>query len=348
LPAGTSPNVAASASAAPIEPVPSEDAAAIPISPRNPAWGSRTARVTIVEFADFQDPFTARAEDTLMALREKYGPEVLRIVWKHYTMPLHPSARQAAIASAGVFQLAGPGAFWKFHDALLRNQTTLSDDNLERWAGEAGVKDVMELRDGLGMNRWVDAVDADRRDGTSAGVTGAPAFFVNGVSIVGVQPVDRFTTVIDAELAKAQAQLSAGTSPGRLYATMVRMNRAAARDTAPGPTALDDGFSSTTLRDGSGAGAKTGDTLRVDYVGTLLDGTKFDSSIDRKAPFRFKLGTGQVIKGWDRGLLGMKVGEKRRLVIPPTLGYGVHGRPPIIPRNATLVFEVELLAISQD
>ena len=96
---------------------------------------------------------------------------------------------------------------------------------------------------------------------------------------------------------------------------------------------------------GSGAEAKAGKNVSVHYVGTLTNGTKFDSSRDRSEPFDFALGAGQVIKGWDQGVAGMKVGGVRKLTVPPDMAYGARGFPPVIPANATLVFEVELLGV---
>lgn len=98
-------------------------------------------------------------------------------------------------------------------------------------------------------------------------------------------------------------------------------------------------------KEGTGATPQSGQTVEVHYVGTLEDGTKFDSSRDRGQPFSFKIGVGQVIKGWDEGLSTMKVGGRRQLIIPPELGYGSRGAGGVIPPNAILHFDVELLGV---
>ena len=108
---------------------------------------------------------------------------------------------------------------------------------------------------------------------------------------------------------------------------------------------LPSGLRITELEVGTGAEAVAGQTVEVHYRGTLENGKQFDASYDRGKPFTFPLGRGQVIKGWDEGVQGMKVGGKRKLVIPPELGYGSRGAGGVIPPNATLIFEVELLDI---
>ena len=108
---------------------------------------------------------------------------------------------------------------------------------------------------------------------------------------------------------------------------------------------MADGLTYTDDQVGTGAEATAGKTAVVHYTGWLLDGTKFDSSRDRNQPFSFPLGGGRVIRGWDEGVAGMRVGGKRTLTVPPELGYGARGAGGVIPPNATLKFEVELLDV---
>jgi FKBP-type peptidyl-prolyl cis-trans isomerase len=128
-------------------------------------------------------------------------------------------------------------------------------------------------------------------------------------------------------------------------ACSVALAVAAAPPTKPGETkTTESGLKYETLKEGKGAEAKKKQTVSVHYTGTLTDGKKFDSSRDRGEPFAFVLGDGEVIKGWDEGVAGMRVGERRKLTIPPSLGYGARGTPGgPIPPNATLIFDVELL-----
>ena len=107
----------------------------------------------------------------------------------------------------------------------------------------------------------------------------------------------------------------------------------------------ESGLTYEDLVQGDGAEATAGKRVSVHYTGWLTDGSKFDSSVDRNSPFEFSLGAGMVIRGWDEGVQGMKIGGKRKLTIPPQLGYGERGAGGVIPPNATLVFDVELLEI---
>src|SRR5713101_3829578 len=128
--------------------------------------------------------------------------------------------------------------------------------------------------------------------------------------------------------------------------------KAAAKPTASGPTKVTGAPTKTAsgleywdIKVGTGAVAQSGKHVKVDYTGWLTNGKKFDSSVGTGRPFDFMLGAGQVIKGWDEGIAGMKVGGKRQLRIPPNLAYGAAGYPPVIPANSTLIFDVQLVDV---
>ncbi len=195
---------------------------------RNPAWGSRTALVTIVEFADFQCPFCARSEPALDRVRAAYGPEVVRIVWKNLPLPFHLHARPAAEAAMGVFALGGNDAFWKFYHSAFQGSAELEAENLERWAKDAGTRDIGAWKAGLDSHAWSAAIDDDLREAQALGVDGTPTFFVNGVAAVGQQSFEDLKSLVDTQLAAAQAKVAAGTPRDHVYAELARENRAKA------------------------------------------------------------------------------------------------------------------------
>jgi FKBP-type peptidyl-prolyl cis-trans isomerase FkpA len=125
----------------------------------------------------------------------------------------------------------------------------------------------------------------------------------------------------------------------------VIINRVAKANQYKGMTTTSSGLKYQDLTVGTGREVKDGDTIAVEYTGWLEDGTVFDTSVNRGQPFTFTVGQGAVIKGWDEGVVGMKLGGKRKLVIPPDLAYGSQGYGTVIPPNATLIFEISLLAI---
>jgi len=134
------------------------------------------------------------------------------------------------------------------------------------------------------------------------------------------------------------------TTPPRTEAST--MSEMAGPPPVSGDTiATASGLKYIVIQSGSGATAERGQQVQVHYTGWLSDGSKFDSSVDRRQPFAFPLGQGRVIRGWDEGVAGMRLGEKRRLIIPPELGYGTRGYPGAIPPDATLIFDVELLDV---
>ncbi|MHB8419915.1 MAG: DsbA family protein [Myxococcales bacterium] len=161
------------------------------------ALGPSSAPVTIVEFADFQCPFCARAEETLRRLREIYGDRI-RLVWKDLPLPFHSEALAAAEAARAA---GAQGKFWQMHDLLLQNVPSLGAEGYRQWAAQLGLDPAQfELdRKDPAIER---AIRLDASEGSALGVTGTPTFFINGRRLVGAQPLDHFREIIDRELGR--------------------------------------------------------------------------------------------------------------------------------------------------
>jgi protein-disulfide isomerase len=199
----------------------------IPVTSNDPMWGKRDAPVTIVEFSDFQCPFCSRVEPTLQQVRTTYGPDKVRIIWKNQPLSFHEKAKPAAEAAMTVFQLKGNDAFWKFHDTAFKNQSQLGPDAEQKWAVEAGV-DANQFKAALNQHKALKKIEEDSSLGTKIGANGTPAFRINGVELSGAQPFDKFKSVIDSELAKAQAKIASGTPKDKIYVEMSKANFKAA------------------------------------------------------------------------------------------------------------------------
>ncbi|MEZ4296152.1 MAG: thioredoxin domain-containing protein [Polyangiaceae bacterium] len=203
----------------------SDEDAAVPISSKDPTWGARTAPVTLVLFSDFECPFCSKVEATLDQLKEQYGPEKLRVVWKNNPLPFHKNARPAALAANTVFNLGGHEAFWKFHKSAFANQRALTTENFEAWAAAAGV-DKAKFKAAFDSKQFDSKIDADMTVSKASGVTGTPASLINGVFLSGAQPIDKFKAVIDEQLKAAEAKKAAGVKADRVYVELSKENKA--------------------------------------------------------------------------------------------------------------------------
>ena len=206
----------------------SDEDAAVPVSSKDPMWGSRAAPVTLVLFSDFECPFCVRVGTSIDALKEKYGPDKLRVIWKHNPLPFHKNARPASLAAETVFRLGGSKAFWKFHDLAFKNQKGgLTPENYEKWAVESGV-DLAKFKASFGKQEYMAKIDADMAVGKTTGVSGTPASFINGVFLSGAQPVDKFSSIVDEQLKAAQAAVASGTKADKVYVKLAAENKAKA------------------------------------------------------------------------------------------------------------------------
>ncbi|HEY8945200.1 MAG TPA: thioredoxin domain-containing protein, partial [Polyangiaceae bacterium] len=158
-------------------------------------------------------------------IKETY-PNDVRIVWKHNPLDFHKKARPAHEAAATVFGLGGSEAFWKFHDLAFQNQRDLSEENYERWAVEAGV-DKAKFKEAYSSKKYAAKVDEDIALARKIGASGTPAFRINGVTVSGAQPFDKFKEVIDQQLAEAKKLIASGTKPAEVYVALTNKNQSA-------------------------------------------------------------------------------------------------------------------------
>jgi protein-disulfide isomerase len=201
-------------------------AASVPVTPKDPMWGKAGAPVTIVEISDFECPFCSRVGPTMKQIKDTYGPDKVRIVFKHQPLPFHKNARPAAEAAATVFGLAGSDAFWKFHDSAFANQKDLTPENFEKWAAAAGA-DAGKFKEALASKKFASKVDDDMTLAKKIGATGTPAFRINGVTVSGAQPFDKFKEVIDAQLEEAKKLTASGVKPLDVYVQLTNKNQTA-------------------------------------------------------------------------------------------------------------------------
>jgi protein-disulfide isomerase len=205
----------------------------------DPVWGSPVAPVTIVEFSDLQCPFCARVEPTIKVLQAKYGPNQLRIVFKHYPLPFHDKARPAAKVADAVFRQGGSEKFFAFLDLAFSEQMKLSDAALTDWVTRVGLSAPLVLQRAE-LPDTASKLDRDITLATSVGVNGTPAFRINGSELTGAQPPEAFTAIIDAELIAAADLQKRGVAPDAFYKTRVAANYVAPKPPAPSDDDAED------------------------------------------------------------------------------------------------------------
>ncbi|WP_437297593.1 thioredoxin domain-containing protein [Sorangium sp. So ce426] len=216
------------------EPEP-EPGTAVPVTRADPWWGEPLAPVTLVVWGDFECPFTSRYMATLEQLKQAYGPDRLRIVWRHFPLAFHKNARPAHLAAETVFRLGGAEAFWKFHRLAFANQRALTPESFEAWAAESGV-DRAAFRAAFDGQRHAPKIDRDLEAGQATGVRGTPATFVNGVLVSGARPIEDFRILVDEQLRAAEDLRRSGVPQERVYAALSEQNKARAPAPKP-PTA---------------------------------------------------------------------------------------------------------------
>jgi len=205
---------------------------ALPVGSDDPVWGSAMAPVTLVEFSDLQCPFCSRVHPTIKSLQAKYGPNQLRVVFKHNPLPFHEHARPAAKVADAVYRQGGSPAFYAFLDLAFSHQMELGDRALGDWVGRVGL-DAGPVLKRAELPETADKIERDMALASHVGANGTPAFRINGITLVGAQPLEAFTSIIDAELSATAELRTKGMPPAALYPARVATNFSAPKPEAP-------------------------------------------------------------------------------------------------------------------
>ena len=297
----------------------------------SPSRGPSDAPITVIEFSDFQCPYCRKVAPTLKRLQESYAGDV-RLVFKHRIFAAHDRCLPAGNIAFEAKKKGGDATFWQAVDLLMAPEAEKLDDTaLSTVAAKLGLPATAMACASSNCNKA--ELDAVNQEADVAKITGIPAMFVNGRSINGAQPYEAFEALVLWERAKLQKHLAGGGSRTDFQAA----NATRLKNLA-GMTIKD-------TQRGQGPYAVPGKTLSIHYRGTLPDGKEFDSSLARNVPLRTELKPGQFVMGFEEGIMGMREGGKRTITLPPEAHYGANGKPPQIPANTALTFELELLKV---
>ncbi len=205
----------------------------IPISGKEPAKGADRAKVTIVQWSDFQCPFCSRVEPTVDQILKTYGKDV-KLVWRNNPLPFHQNAGPAAQMA---MEAHAEGKFWKAHSVLFKNQQALDRPSLEKYAQEIGL-DVEKVKVAIDTNKYADSIKFDQTEAEKIGARGTPAFFINGRPLSGAQPFEAFKKVIDEEIVNADKAIKAGVPVAQVYDALTsKAKTGAAKPDAQKPNA---------------------------------------------------------------------------------------------------------------
>ncbi len=300
----------------------------VPLAPLSPWKGSPTGPVILQVFSDFQCG-TCRRADTYLEDVVRQNPGIVKVVWRDLPMSQHLEDPIAAEAAREAFAQKGPEGFWRMHDRLNATPTNLTREDIENHAKAVGL-DIDKLRKALSTHVHRAAIEVDEKTAAENGIVAVPTLVIGPWVIAGGTNGPRVKKLVGQQLAEVAPRGGGGGGggiPGRPL------------------TGIGTKFSIVDLVVGKGAEAHPGDEVAIHYRARLVDGTEVESTYGKR-PHAFRLGSGGAIAGWNRAIPGMRVGGKRRATIPPELAFGNHGMGKLIPPNAILVFDIELVSTS--